>query len=152
MGYLFVLGFVIVEVGEQFIAPSEAANATLLSTFVWLGGLGYWLICIYRFHVVLAKATNGSYPITPARAAWFNLIPFYGLYWIFKWTNEVARFVNARAGARRMPIGWTGVFVLLGPPLARIDAAIALAVLFAVGAYIKYQIVRALAHEPVAAQ
>jgi len=42
----------------------------------------YWLVCVYEYHVVLAQATAGAYPIKPLRAAWFHLIPIYGLYWV----------------------------------------------------------------------
>src|SRR2546430_17284804 len=55
--------------------------------------LVYWLVCVYEYHVVIAQATAGGYPIKPLRAAWFQLIPIYGLYLGFKWPRGVARFL-----------------------------------------------------------
>jgi hypothetical protein len=36
------------------------------------------------------------------RAAWFHLIPVYGLYWVFKWPRQLAWFVNSRLNAPLM--------------------------------------------------
>jgi len=47
------------------------------------------LACLrYEYHVVLAQVTAGAYSIKPLRAAWFRLIPIYGLYWVFKWPRD----------------------------------------------------------------
>ena len=47
----------------------------------------------------------------PLRAAWFHLIPFYGLYWVFKWPRELARFVNSRLPTPLMRPDRTGLAV-----------------------------------------
>jgi hypothetical protein len=73
----------------------------------------YWLVCVYEYHVVLSQATAGEYPIKPLRAAWFHLIPIYGLYWIFKWPRELARFVNSRLPAPLMRPDRTGLAVFI---------------------------------------
>jgi len=73
--------------------------------------LVYWLVCVYEYHVVLAQATAGAYPIKPLRAAWFHLIPIYGLYWVFKWPRELAHFVNSRLDAPLMRPNRTGLVV-----------------------------------------
>src|SRR5580693_8838163 len=53
-----------------------------LSAFV--GGV-YWLVCVYRYHVVLASVPRWKHPISPARAVGFHFIPLYNFYWVFKW-------------------------------------------------------------------
>jgi hypothetical protein len=73
----------------------------------------YWLVCVYEYHVVLSQATAGEYPIKPLRAAWFHLIPIYGLYWILKWPRELARFVNSRLPAPLMRPDRTGLAVFI---------------------------------------
>jgi len=73
----------------------------------------YWLVCVYEYHVVLAQATANAYPIKPLRAAWFHLIPIYGLYWVFKWPRELARFVNSRLEAPLMKPDRTGLAVFI---------------------------------------
>jgi hypothetical protein len=61
----------------------------------FVGGV-YWLACIYRIHVVLAQIPGWKHPVSPARAVGFHFIPFYNLYWIFRWPREIADFVNPR--------------------------------------------------------
>jgi len=75
--------------GELLVPPLYL----FLPNFV---GLVYWLVCVYEYHVVLARVTSGAYPISPARAAWFHLIPIYDFYWSYKWPLEFANFVNSR--------------------------------------------------------
>jgi hypothetical protein len=44
-------------------------------------------------------------------AAWFHLIPIYGLYWVFKWPRELARFANRRLQVPFMNPDRTGLAV-----------------------------------------
>ena len=73
----------------------------------------YWLVCVYEFHVVVSRATGGQYPISPMRAAWFHLIPIYGLYWVFKWPRELARFMNSRLPTPFMSPDRTGLAIFI---------------------------------------
>ena len=59
------------------------------------------------------QASSGTYSIKPLRAAWFHLIPIYGLYWVYKWPRELARFVNSRLPAPLMRPERTGFAILL---------------------------------------
>lgn len=81
-----------------------------LANFV---SLVYWLVCVYELHVVVAFATQSEYPIKPLRAAWFHLIPIYGLFWVYKWPRELARFVNSRFPSPVMRPEKTGYLVFL---------------------------------------
>ncbi|HYL84440.1 MAG TPA: hypothetical protein VE263_09405 [Candidatus Angelobacter sp.] len=84
--------------------------------YLFLAGficLVYWMVCAYELHLVLKQATGGSYPIKPLRAAWFHIIPFFGLYWVFKWTRELARFVNGRLPVPLMRPERTGLAVFV---------------------------------------
>jgi len=71
------------------------------------------MICAYELHLILRQVTTGSYPITPMRAAWFHAIPFFGLYWVFKWPRELARFVNTRLPVPLMHPDRTGLAVFV---------------------------------------
>lgn len=73
--------------------------------------LVYWMVCAYEFHLILKQATGGAYAITPLRAAWFHIIPLFGMYWVFKWTRELASFVNTRLPVPLMKPDRTGVAV-----------------------------------------
>jgi len=64
----------------------------------------YFLYCIYNIHKILKKTTNGGYPISPDAAAFRMLIPFYNLYWFFKWPNEIANFINKNSKNKKLQI------------------------------------------------
>ena len=103
IGYLLGVATMIAEMIAVTRHPELAKEPLLIPPlYLFLANfisLIYWLVCVYEYHVVLAQATAGAYPIKPLRAAWFHLIPIYGLYWVFKWPRELARFVNSRLEA-----------------------------------------------------
>lgn len=80
-----------------------------VATLLFLGWV-YWFYCVYGMHKGITKMTAGSYPVPPKEAVGFNLIPIYNLFWVFKWTNTIAEFVN-EAAAQKMKKGWAGVFL-----------------------------------------
>jgi hypothetical protein len=85
----------------------------------------YWLSCVHQFHVVLSEISNGSYPIKPGKAAWYNLIPVFNLYWIFKWTNEMEKFINLRLGSSEGMSGIaSGIFLVIGFCVGKVLGAI----------------------------
>lgn len=92
---------------ELFVTPPLYL---FLANFI---SLVYWLVCVYEFHLVLKHASSGAYPIKPLRAAWFHLIPIYGLYWVYKWPRELARFVNSRFPTPLMKPERAGLAVFL---------------------------------------
>ena len=105
-------------------------------------GMIYWLICVYRIHEVLIEEDN-SYPITPAKAVWYHLIPFFNLYWLFKWPFQLAKFVNERRPASKQStlLGMSGVFLLIAVIVGRaLGGVIGLAVLFTIGVYFNREI------------
>jgi hypothetical protein len=142
-GFALATAFAIVEFGEGIVDPNAGNDITIFDRLIAVSGSVYWLTCIYRMHKVLAEATDSSHPISPARGAFFNLIPFFNLYWVFRWTNQIARFVN-RSSKTRMAIGWPGFFLLLGYLLASVDSALFLLVTFGVGTYLNRKIRQAL--------
>jgi hypothetical protein len=75
--------------GQLLVPPLYLFLANFIS-FV------YWMVCVYEFHLVLAFVTRAEYPIKPLRAAWYHLIPVYGIYWVYKWPREFAKLVNSR--------------------------------------------------------
>ncbi len=74
----------------------------------------YWLYCIYKIHVVLARSTGNKYSITPGRAVIGHLFPFYDVYWLFKWSNEIALFVNNKMSSKIIYKYVPGLFILGG--------------------------------------
>ena len=115
VGYLLGVATLITEIIAVTLHPELAKEPLLIPPlYLFLANfisLVYWMVCVYEFHVILSRATAGSYPVKPLRAAWFHLIPFYGLYWVFKWPRELARFVNSRLPTSLMRPDRTGFAV-----------------------------------------
>ena len=84
IGYLLGVATLIAEMVAVTLHPELAKEPLLIPPlYLFLANfisLVYWLVCVYQYHVVLSQAAANAYPIKPARAAWFHLIPIYGLY------------------------------------------------------------------------
>jgi hypothetical protein len=117
VGYLLGVATLITEIIAVALHPELAKEPMLIPPlYLFLANfisLVYWMVCVYEFHVVLSQATDGAYSIKPLRAAWFHLIPVYGLYWVFKWPRELARFVNSRLPSPLMKPDKTGLAVFM---------------------------------------
>jgi hypothetical protein len=116
-------------------------NAFLWRIVLVLVVFAYWLFCIQRIHTVLAELSCNQYPVTPNKAAAFHLIPIFNLYWIFKWPNELANYINGKG--RVQMIGGLGLgFLLLGSffLLKRVDSAFGLVCLFSIAMYINQKL------------
>jgi hypothetical protein len=117
IGYLLGVATLIAEIIAVSLHPELLKEPMLVPPlYLFLANfisLIYWLVCVYEFHLVLQHAAGGAYPIKPARAAWFHLIPVYDLWWAFKWPRELARFVNERLPAPLMRPDRTGLAVFL---------------------------------------
>lgn len=117
IGYVLGVATLIAEMVAITLHPELAKEPLLIPPlYLFLANfisLVYWLVCVYEYHLVLAQATAGGYPIKPLRAAWFHLIPIYGLYWVYKWPRELARFVNARLQVPLMRPDRTGLAVFI---------------------------------------
>jgi hypothetical protein len=117
IGYLLGVATLIAEMIFVEMHPELTKEALLVPPlYLFLAkfiSLVYWLVSVYEYHVVLAQATARGYPIKPLRAAWFHLIPIYGLYWVYKWPRELARFVNERLQLPLMRPDRTGLAVFI---------------------------------------
>jgi hypothetical protein len=98
IGYLIGFANIVAEFVDASLHPEMAkAELPIPSLYVFLlmfVGWVYWLVCVYQYHVVMQHVPGWKHPISPARAVGFHFIPIYNLYWVFKWPQELARFVN----------------------------------------------------------
>ncbi len=117
MGYLLGAATIIAELIAISLHPELAKEPLIVPPlYLFLANfisLVYWLVCVYEFHMLLMQASSGTYSITPLRAAWFHLIPIYGLYWVYQWPRELARFVNSRLPVPLMRPERTGFAIFL---------------------------------------
>lgn len=135
--------------GWQKVTGHSPLDTTVLSAaavLAYLAGFIYWFRWVYRIHKVLAEATESKYPITAGKAVGYQFIPFYSLYWNFKWPNRIAEFVRESSNHEvRMGKGWVGIWLLFASVLGVIDKGFELVCLFAISAYLARKIRRAMA-------
>jgi hypothetical protein len=155
IGYLLGVATLIAEMVAISLHPELAKEPLLIPPlYLFLANfvsLVYWLVCVYEYHVVLAHATSGAYSIKPLRAAWFHLIPIYGLYWVFKWPREMARFVNGRLDSPLMRPDRTGLIVFTAFIVFLIlDRGLGMILLFWAASHLSRCLRHALAARPAA--
>lgn len=152
IGILMGITFLALELIEGAITANHKAPSNL-AIFIWLFGILiwlYWLYCVFKIHDAVSRIPGYRHPITPAGAVGRHFIPFYNLYWIFKWPSTLANFVNWRMQAKKMH-GWiAGILVLLAVLTFRFfDGFVGTMLLFGSGAYISMHIKRAFAAPPI---
>ena len=143
VGFLLAFAFFVIEIvfviltfdWETEVSTSDRQTELMIGLF-GLPGLIYWMFCVHRLHKILAEMTEGRYPNTPLETALKHLIPFYNLYWIFKWPGEFSDYLNRRGRVKIISGAGLGVVLLLGLITVRlIDGAIGMTCLFAVTLY-----------------
>ncbi len=92
----------------------EPEVRNFIAVIIPAAGLAYWLYCVYRLHAVLRLIPGWNHPISPGRAVGFHLIPFYNVYWIFRWPLEVANFIEWKTGSKSMWGFDAGFIILVG--------------------------------------
>jgi hypothetical protein len=146
IGFGIAVLFLITELFVGFRQQDLVSLAAVIS----LGGWFYWLYCVYKYHDVMGSIQGYNHPISPGRAIGMHWIPFYNLYWVFKWPSEIATFVNWRTQSPRAMNGIIpGLLVLVGVILLRVDGFVGFVVLFSAGSYISRRIRAACLAPPV---
>jgi hypothetical protein len=154
-GYL--LGFATIV--AEFVDPSLRRPDTVtnelpipnlyLFLLMFVGGV-YWLVCVYRYHVVMQHVPGWKHAILPARAVGFHFIPIYNLYWVFKWPQEIARYVNWRFGQPVMKPQMVGLMVFAAFVMRFLfDPGLGLILLFLAASYVSGCLRRAFALPPM---
>ena len=161
IGYLLGLVTIVAELVAISLHPELAKGSDIaksefvipplylfLASFV---GFVYWFVCVYQIHVVLARVPGWNHPISAARAVGFHFIPVYFLYWVFKWPQEIARFVNGRLRRTVMKPVAIGVAMLLALVMRLLDPGFGLILLFMPLSYVTRCVQYALAEPPASA-
>jgi len=153
IGYLIAFANIVAEFVYASLNPEMAQTPfqippLYLFLLIFLGWV-YWLVCVYRYHVVMRQVPGWKHPISPVRAVGFHFIPVYNLYWFFKWPQEIARFVNWRFGQPVMRAQLLGL-VFFAAYLLRflIDPGLGLAMLCLAASYLSGWLLRAFALPP----
>jgi Domain of unknown function (DUF4328) len=148
IGYLLGIATVVATFIAVELHPDLAKEGGIPPLYLFLvsfvGGV-YWFVCVHRYHVILGQVPGWKHPISPARAVGFHFIPFYNLYWVFKWPKEIARFVNERLHGPVMKPLPVGIAFLGALVLRLLDPGFGLILLFFPLSYISECLRRALA-------
>lgn len=113
LGYLIAIFYFLFEVSNKPNVNEESISSIVLY-FIGLSGGIYLLNCIYKIHKYLFIISEGDYPVSPNKAVGFHFIPFYNIFWILKWTNEISNFLIKRKSSKLLEKGWSGYFILIG--------------------------------------
>jgi len=155
VGYLLGLATVVAELieGSNHASDPPPTDFPIPNLYLFLlmfvGGV-YWLVCVYRYHVVMQYVPGWKHPISPARAVGFHFIPVYNLYWVFKWPQEIARFVNWRFGQPVMKPQMVGLMVFAAFVMRFLfDPGFGLILLFLAASYVSGCLRRAFALPPI---
>ena len=135
-GFTFAAAFFVEEFVVIFLELDQAV-AKLVLVLLSLGGWIYWLFCVGRFHTILREISRNHYSITNAEAVGKHFIPFYNLYWLFKWPSTLTDYLDRRGRVKIVSGNVLGAILLLSLITGRLfDAGIGLIGVFAVGLYI----------------
>jgi len=121
-GYLIGLLFLLSEILRVAVAPSASYGVVVtvaITVVMWIIGQTYWCVCLYKIHKNILEMADNKYPISPGKAVGFGFIPFYSLYWIFKWPSEVVNFMNVRDKSTKLN-PWLPGFILFFSSIASI--------------------------------
>jgi hypothetical protein len=155
VGYLLGLATIVAEFLDPSLRRPIAITDEIpipnlyLFLLMFVGGV-YWLVCVYRYHVVMKHVPGWKHSISPARAVGFHFIPIYNFYWVFKWPQEIARFVNWRFGQPVMKPQMVGLMVFAAFVVRFLfDPGFGLILLFLAASYVSGCLRRAFALPPM---
>jgi hypothetical protein len=135
-GFLFVAAF-LAEETLMFALDMDPEVGQLVLVLIDLAAWIYWLFCVSRFHTILGEISRKHYPITGAEAVWKHFIPFYNLWWVFRWPSVMSDYLNRRERVKMAPGNLLGAVLLVSLLTARFfDGAIGLTGIFVIGMYI----------------
>ena len=155
IGYVLGVATIIAELVAVDLHPELAKQGGIPPLYLFLAsflGFVYWLVCVHQYHVVMAHAPGWKHPISPARAVGFHFIPFYNLYWVFRWPKEIAKFANGRLRSPVMKPLAVGVAVLAAFILRVLDPGFGLILLFFPMSYLSECLRRAFAAPPMSTE
>jgi hypothetical protein len=142
VGYLLGFATVVAELIDPALHTPDSAVTLFPVPNLYLFllifvGFVYWLVCVYRYHVIMQHVPGWKHPISPARAVGFHFILVYNLYWVFKWPQEIARFVNWRFGHPVMKPQMVGLMVFAAFVMRFLfDPGLGLILLFLAASYV----------------
>jgi hypothetical protein len=80
-----------------------------------------WLFSLYCLYRILKtiKTDDPGHPLDIKKAVLFNLIPVFNLYWIFKWTRLMVKYINVKLSRNSSGV-LSGIILLFAGLLAHL--------------------------------
>ena len=108
----------------------ELWTGLIVRLSIVLAGLVYFVWHVYLIHKDVAALTSQKYQVSPALAMAKQLIPFYNIYWLYKWPSLLHEYLSLRAPMNTFSLRGVFVFLFGGILLARLDFALGYAFLW----------------------
>ena len=123
--------------GEFIVPPLEMFLPVFITRV-------YWFVCVYRIHKVVAAIPGYVHPVSPGKAVGFHFIPFFNIYWVFRWPMAFAEFINARF-QKQLVRGWIiGLGILFALVWSLFEPVTGSLLLFLLTAYLAAFVKRAI--------
>lgn len=129
-GCIFAIEFSQFTPLDKNAQPPDPEWVAICICAIYTIAAGYFYYCVYRIHRILCDVSSGDYPITPGKSVGFHFIPLFGIYWLFAWTNSIAKFVDSTSSDARMGKGWMGAGLLVAFLLTTVGEPIGIATQF----------------------
>lgn len=130
------------------VAVAGMGSARALGFLFGLPAFVYYFFLIHRMIKVLEDEPGWSAEYTAAGVVWRQFIPLYGIYFLYQWTGDVARYLQWRTGRHGQAGLFTFLGLLLGFLLRFVDGFVGLIVIFAALYLLVIPLRRALATRP----
>jgi len=147
-GYILAISAFLFAMIESMVNPQ---NKFSVSAFlITIIAIVYWNVCVYKIHKTVFIMADNCYPISPARAVGFGFLPFYNIYWMFKWPAETIHFIKHRSNTKVWGPAIPGLLFLLSGSISAILGALGIIIEFAVLTYLVKKLKEDLAIKPEA--
>lgn len=95
-----------------FFSQTHAGDIINWTSIFGIGGLVYYCICLAQIHKRVIALSGGIYEISVNKAVGYIFIPFYNIYWMFKWTMTLVDFINKKEIEAKMVRPLWGILML----------------------------------------
>jgi hypothetical protein len=149
-GFILVALLFVGTVTHLIVYDNEKVRFSIFTIPFSLACFSYYIYIIRRLHVIMNIIALERYPVSSAKAVGFHFIPFFNLYWLFKWPIVLGNFIGRNSNIKMIPgfaIGCGLLFSFLC--IKAIDSSIGYFMLFSLMAYITTRVNRFIENKEI---
>jgi len=137
VGFVLVFLLFVGEIIHFSVYDNEKVRFSIYATPFMVACLLYYIYMVRRIHDIVNRIAVDKYPITTSEALGYHLIPFFNIYWLFRWPSVLSKYVSNNSNVTMIPGFVVGIFLLISIVVIRlVDGAIGYLFLFATMAYV----------------